>query len=307
MAAGVVVPGWFNKGTTNRSAGLDAPPAKPAPEVGLTGCLEEGTAPGTFVLRNARQRPDDLPEKSSDYLVSQVVPLQLEGHMKHSVRLFGQVKEADPIPSDDSEVRLPILNASELRMASESCATSSEAEDPESYEDDASSSSGGRIRFADLASAGMSWGWPQMTGGVGQSAAKTDLTPELFAGISRGYRISQVTGQSSSQKINAVETDSPEIDPSEPTHGWIGSASGEGVPPGLPVALDHVPGSVGPSIALNAAAATLGVDLSDIGSAFTPVADPTPIPNPEPASLVLLGSALLSLAIAARRRHSRLP
>jgi hypothetical protein len=313
MAAGAFVPGWIQK-ATNRSAGLDAPSAKPAPEVGLTGCLAAGTN-GTFILRDARQTPDDPTEKSGDYLVTPIAPLvlQLDAHVSHSVRLFGVIKQNDAVPSNDNtEPTLPSLNAKELRMASETCETvaDDESEDSE-YSDDDSSRSGGRIRMADLGSAGMSGGgFPQLSGNyAGQSSLTSDLAPSLFAGISGGYRIglvSGVSGSTSTQSINAVDTSTTEvvIDPSDPTQtsGWVDPSV---TSVNLLASFNSIPaGSAGPAIAVNAAAVDLGVDLS-VADSLSASSGPAPIPNPEPASLILLGTGLLAAANAARRRHAR--
>jgi len=320
MAAGAFVPGWIQK-ATNRSAGLDSSSAKSAPEVGLTGCLAAGTN-GAFILRDARQKPDDPTEKSGDYLVTPVAPLvlQLDAHVNHSVRLFGVIKQNDAVPSSETPVNtLPNLNAKELRMASETCATvaDDESDDSASLEDDDSSRSGGRIRMTDLDSVGMSGGgWPQLSGSgyAGQSSFKSDLAPNLFAGITGGYRIglvSGISGSTSTQSINAVDTDTsaPEvvIDPSDPTQtsGWAGPSATSAT---LLSSFNSMPAdTTGPAIAVNAAAVDLGVDLSVAVDAVTAGSDsgPAPIPNPEPASLVLLGTGLLAAASAARRRHAR--
>src|SRR6185503_7203178 len=115
-------------------------------------------------------------------------------------------------------------NAKELRMASETCAAAAdEPEDSAGLAGDDSSRSGGRIRFANLESAGMGgWLMPPGYGSGSQSSLKSDLLPNLFAGIAGGYRIGLVTGQGT-QKITAASGQTSEggetfDDPGGPGH-----------------------------------------------------------------------------------------
>jgi len=303
MAVGYFMPGRIHK-ATDRSAGLDTPYAKPAPEVGLTGCLEPGPAPGTFVLHDAKQRADNPFEKAGDYLVNEVAPLQLEGHVDHAVRLFGVIKETDAVPGDSQPgASLPSLNAKELRMAAETCGAPADDETATLEGDNDVSSKGGRIRLADLDSFP---GWMMPAGYGSQSSLKSDLVPNLFAGIAGGYRIGLVTGLGASQKITGVTTGSSEqeIAIDSPDSGHTSGWSGPWPVDDLLGSLGNVPeGAAGPAIAIASAAGALGVS-AEAFDAPAPLAE-TPIANPEPASLFLLGSGLASLAAVARKRRAR--
>ena len=152
--------------------------------------------------------------------------------------------------------------------------------------------------------------WPGMPGGfAGQSSLKSDLVPDLFAGIAGGYRIGLVAGGiSSTQKLNSVDTSSEIVsgssDPTQ-TSGWVGSSSYSSAPANQLASYSSVSAaSAGPSIAVNAAATDLGVDMTGTDP-FAVQNGPAPIPNPEPASLVLLGTGLLGAAVVARRRRAR--
>ena len=100
---------------------------KPAPDVSVTGCLLQGSAPSVFLLDNARRDPTDRNEKAVKYMV--VVGAQdvtLRTHLNHEVQLTGQ-PEVKPAPEPGQKVEekdLAKFTAKTITMVSDTCSTS---------------------------------------------------------------------------------------------------------------------------------------------------------------------------------------
>src|SRR4030095_9245788 len=66
-------------------------------EVTFTGCVIQGSTPATFILDNARVKPDDPNEKAVTYvLLADTEDLMLKEHLTHQVRVVGEVERRTP-------------------------------------------------------------------------------------------------------------------------------------------------------------------------------------------------------------------
>jgi hypothetical protein len=97
------------------------------PDVTLTGCLVQGTAPNVIVFANAKRNTDDTAEKALKYVVlAGTEDLNLREHLNHEVRILGQaeVKVAPTSPAGQPilEKDLPKLTAKSVTMVSDTCA-----------------------------------------------------------------------------------------------------------------------------------------------------------------------------------------
>ena len=135
IAAAVVL------GTTSTFAMQQAPPQQPpaqavaaepadqkdqkAPDVVLTGCLVQGSAPTIFVIENAKKDAQSNTEKGVSYIVvASSSDLNLRTHLNHEVTITGQSdgKTAPATGSKFEEKDLPKLTAKNVAMVSNTCA-----------------------------------------------------------------------------------------------------------------------------------------------------------------------------------------
>jgi len=66
-------------------------------EVTYTGCVIQGSTPATFILEDARTKPDDPNEKTVTYvLLPGTEDLMLKEHLNHQVRVVGELERRTP-------------------------------------------------------------------------------------------------------------------------------------------------------------------------------------------------------------------
>ena len=96
-----------------------------APEIALTGCLVQGSAPTVFVLENAKKDAKSDTEKGVSYIIVASSPdLNLRTHLNHEVTISGQGdgKTAPATGTKFEEKDLPKLTAKNVTMVSNTCA-----------------------------------------------------------------------------------------------------------------------------------------------------------------------------------------
>lgn len=272
-------------------------------EVSLTGCIVQGATPATFILRDARKNPADFTERAVDYFLAPVTELDLASYLTQIVRISGEIGAAGAEMTAAEDLVGSSLIAKGLSMAAGSCALES-ARGGVSF-----AGSGGQIGFADLGANGMtSLGTSALSSSSGAFSRAVPQSAGLafFGGSARVTSLSD--GSAPGGKFNSVAAAAQPDAASEDTSGWPGSPSYgptallKGNPAG-PLA-DLTPDTVGPAIAVNSAAAETGIAADALDLSFANVAPAAAIVNPEPATLVLLGTGLLLLAGAGRLRLS---
>jgi hypothetical protein len=95
------------------------------PEVALTGCLIQGSAPTVFILDKARANPENREDPGVSYvLVSQIEDTDLTQFLNHQVRITGtpEPKEMDP-EREQTEKDLPKLTAKAIVNIADTCPT----------------------------------------------------------------------------------------------------------------------------------------------------------------------------------------
>jgi len=97
-----------------------------APEVTLTGCVIQGSAPSIFLLSGAKKDPDNVKEIGTTYfLVADSEDLNLKAHLNHSVRITGVAEmKTPPVPPPGGKVEekdLLKFSAKAATMVSDRC------------------------------------------------------------------------------------------------------------------------------------------------------------------------------------------
>ena len=298
---------------------LSTPPAQSqdwgasSNEVSLTGCIVQGSNPGTFILRDATKNPADLTERGVDYVLVPVTVLYLESHVTHIVRISGELGTAGAEPMAPQDLAGSRLIARSLAMAAGSCTGELARAGGMGFGgpmDSRLGGSGGQIGFADLGANGMGGNGTSVLGlssgaGTFSRAVPRSVGLVYFGGSTRLTSLSDGSAYSKFNSVaNAAQPDFESPDGS----GWPGpwsyvpTGSVAGVPAGS--LADLTPETVGPEIAINSAAAETGIAAA--AAHEFPLSDVTApaIANPEPATLVLLGTGLLLLARTGRLRLS---
>jgi hypothetical protein len=98
------------------------------PEVTVTGCVIQGSAPTVFILDNARTNPEDRNEKGKTYvLVASAEDLRLGTHLNQEVRVTGLAEDKTaPVPPPGQKVAekdLPKFTAKSVTMVADRCTT----------------------------------------------------------------------------------------------------------------------------------------------------------------------------------------
>jgi hypothetical protein len=103
---------------------------KTPPDVSVTGCLTQGSAPTVFILDNARMNPRDQNEKAKSFLlVAATEDLGFASHLNHQVSVTGiaEVKAPamPPAGQKPTEKDLPKLTAKSLTQVADTCTPAS--------------------------------------------------------------------------------------------------------------------------------------------------------------------------------------
>lgn len=106
------------------------PQQKNPPDVSVTGCLLQGSAPTVFILDNARMNPRDQNEKAKQYvLVAATEDLGFATHLNHQVSVTGIAEiKTPPMPpagQKPTEKDLPKLTAKSLTQVADTCTPAS--------------------------------------------------------------------------------------------------------------------------------------------------------------------------------------
>lgn len=95
------------------------------PEVALTGCLIQGSAPTVFILDKAKANPENREDPGVSYvIVSQIEDTDLTQFLNHQVRITGapENKQMDP-EREQTEKDLPKLTAKAIVNVADTCPT----------------------------------------------------------------------------------------------------------------------------------------------------------------------------------------
>jgi hypothetical protein len=113
---------------TPQTTAQTQPAQQKMPDIALTGCLVQGSAPNVFVFQDAKRNVQDTTEKGMKYVViAGTEDLNLREHLNHAVRITGQAdaKAAVTPPAGQTvqEKDLPKLTAKSVTLVSNTCAS----------------------------------------------------------------------------------------------------------------------------------------------------------------------------------------
>lgn len=96
------------------------------PDVNLTGCLVQGSAPTVFILEDARLDPEDATEKAKAYVVvAGTEDLFLRNHVNAKITIRGAAEEKmvpePPAGEKVNEQDLPKLTAKSVVPVADTC------------------------------------------------------------------------------------------------------------------------------------------------------------------------------------------
>lgn len=111
---------------TQQATPPQTPQTQKAPEVTLTGCVIQGSAPSIYLFSGAKKNPDDPKEVGVTYmLVADSEDLNFKPHLNHSVRLTGLAEQkTPPVPPPGGKVAekdLLKFTAKSATMVSDRC------------------------------------------------------------------------------------------------------------------------------------------------------------------------------------------
>jgi hypothetical protein len=122
LATGVV----FAQSTQQQRPPVTPQQQQQKPEVTLTGCVTQGSAPTVFILENARLKVDDKGEKGKSYmLVAAAEDLNFAKNVNHEVTVTGvadpKTVVTPPAGQKIEEKDLPKLSAKSMVVIADKC------------------------------------------------------------------------------------------------------------------------------------------------------------------------------------------
>jgi len=106
----------------NQTPPQTAPQQSPKPDVTLTGCVIQGSAPTVFLFDNARKNPKDKTEKGTRYVIVALgEDMPLRSNLNHEVELVGQAETKTLPPGKVEEKDLPKFSAKSMTLVSNTC------------------------------------------------------------------------------------------------------------------------------------------------------------------------------------------
>ncbi len=99
-------------------------------EVTLTGCLQAGTEPNSFILKNAgvqaaagsEAKPAELAKADTEYRLTAAANLNLKDHVGHKVELIGMITgQKQDKPGASEAARMSHFNVKSIKHISPTC------------------------------------------------------------------------------------------------------------------------------------------------------------------------------------------